>query len=425
MIELQILNKILNSKSFQIIIINNLNEDYFSTYKDEFKFIKEHYEKYNVIPDKETFVSVFNTFDFIDVNETDEYLVSKLREEYLYRIMVPHLNKISELMTNGKSNEALTYWQSTTPSLIKETNTKCVDLINDASIRFNNYLERTRNFNKFFYKTGLPELDEILGGWDKNEELALILARTNVGKTWWLIYFALQSAIQGLRVGIYSGEMSENKIGYRLDTFLFNISNWGLVHGDINIQTTYEKCIKNIKERVTGSIKVITPKQLDGQATVSKLRAFIEREDLEILYIDQYSLLSDEHKSKNSIDAFACISKDLKTLQVLKKIPIIIASQLNRGENENEDRPGMRNIAGSDRIGQDATTALFLEQKENNIIITIGKARDAKIGDRLTYSWDINNGELIYIPTEKDATLGKHIKEVEDEFKEDINDNIF
>ena len=425
MVELQILNKILDTKSFQIVIFNNLDESYFPTYKREFNFIKDHYDKYNNIPDKETFINTFDKFDFIDVKESDEYLVKELKEQHLYMKMVPHLNKMTELMSEGKSDEALAYWESTTPELIKETNTECVDLIDDARVRFDQYLERSRDFKKFYHKTGLPELDEIIGGWDAQEELALILARTNVGKSWWLIYFALQSAKQGLRVGIYSGEMTEDKIGYRLDTFLFKLSNWGMTHGDINIQIEYEKGINDIKKLVPGSIKVLTPRQLEGSATVSKLRAFIEREQLDILYIDQYSLLLDEKNSKNPIESFANISRDLKTLQVLKKIPIIIAGQLSRTENENNDRPGMRNIAGSDRIGQDATTALFLEQKSGNLIISIGKARDARVGDKLTYSWDINTGRLTFITTDNDATKGKHVKEVEEEFKNDKSDNVF
>ena len=425
MIELQVLNKILSTKSFQLVIFNNLDESYFPTYKKEFNFIKDHYEKYNNVPDSETFLNEFEKFDFINVTESDDYLIKTLREQHLYLKMVPHLNKITELMTNGKSNEALSYWESTTPELIKETDTKCVDLIADATSRFNEYLERSRNFNKYYYKTGLPELDEILGGWDTQEELAVISARTNVGKSWWLIYFALQSAKQGLKVGLYSGEMTEDKIGYRLDTFLFNISNWAMTHGDVSIQTDYEKGIKEIKTTVPGSIKVLTPKQLEGSATVSKLRAFIERENLDILYVDQYSLLLDERNSKNPIESFANISRDLKTLQVLKKIPIIIASQLSRSENENSDRPGMKNIAGSDRIGQDATTALFLEQKSGHLIISVGKARDAKVGDKLTYVWDINTGKLTFIPTDNDATKGKHVKEVEEEFKSDKSDNVF
>lgn len=425
MIELQFLNRILDKKDFSIVSENNINDSYFVLYKREFNFIKDHFEKYNAVPDKETFIDKFEGFDFIEVNEPDEYLLKKLKEQYTFNVVAPKLNKMAELAQDGKTFEAIEYFQTNIAPITKTKDTKCVDLINDAADRFNKYIERTRDFNKFYHKTGLPELDEIIGGWDAKEELALVLARTNVGKTWWLIYFALQSAKQGLKVGLYSGEMTEEKIGYRLDTFLFNISNWSMTHGDISIQNTYEKAVKNIKDLVPGSIKVITPAQLDGSATVSNLRSFIEKEDLDILYVDQYSLLSDERGAKNPVEAFSNISKDLKLLQVLKKIPIIVVAQLSRAENETTDGPGMRNIAQSDRIGQDATTAIFLEQKNGKLVLTVGKARDARVGDKLTYLWDINTGKITFIPTENDGTKGSHVDQVKDEFKDDRSDDIF
>ena len=100
-------------------------------------------------------------------------------------------------------------------------------------------------------------------------------------------------------------------------------------------------------------------------------------------------------------------------------LPIIAAVQLNREDVENG--PSTRNIAESDRIGQDATTVLFIErakitkaQEEENtnekmvhIVITVGKARNAITGSKLNYMWDINKGELNYINSKKDALNGK------------------
>ena len=40
MIQLQMINKILDTKDSSIITMNNLNIDYFSDYKDEFNYIK-------------------------------------------------------------------------------------------------------------------------------------------------------------------------------------------------------------------------------------------------------------------------------------------------------------------------------------------------------------------------------------------------
>ena len=40
-------------------------------------------------------------------------------------------------------------------------------------------------------------------------------ARPGVGKTWVMLKSSVAALEQGLRVGVYSGEMSERKVGYR------------------------------------------------------------------------------------------------------------------------------------------------------------------------------------------------------------------
>ena len=73
--QLQVLNKVLQTKDFSLIELNNLTEDFFFNYKAEFNYIKNHYEKYHSVPDKLTFISVFPEFDIIEVTEPDNYLI--------------------------------------------------------------------------------------------------------------------------------------------------------------------------------------------------------------------------------------------------------------------------------------------------------------------------------------------------------------
>ena len=63
--QLQVLNKILQTKDYSFILLNSLDEGYFYNYKAEFKFIKKHYETYGTVPDQMTFAQAFPDFDFI------------------------------------------------------------------------------------------------------------------------------------------------------------------------------------------------------------------------------------------------------------------------------------------------------------------------------------------------------------------------
>ena len=131
-----------------------------------------------------------------------------------------------------------------------------------------------------------------------------------------MLKIAVAAAQQGLTVGIYSGEMSEKKIGYRIDTLISHISNGAIIHGNQNVQLEYKKYIDSLKDRISGKIKVLSPTMIDGSAGVNALRAFIEKDKLDILCVDQHSLLDDDRKAKNPVERAANISKDLKILQV-------------------------------------------------------------------------------------------------------------
>ena len=238
-----------------------------------------------------------------------------------------------------------------------------------------------------------------------------------MGKTWVMLKCAAAALEQGLRVGIYSGEMSANKVGYRIDTILSHISNYGLTKGDRQYQNEYKVYLEGLANKYTGCLKVLTPVMIDGPAGVTALRAFIERDKLDILFIDQHSLLEDDRKARNPVEKAANISKDLKNLQVMKKIPIIAVSQQNRSSTENGI--GTEHIAQSDRISQDSTIILFFEQKDNIMTMHLVKSRDSENNKNIKYALDLNRGIWQYLPEEDNAVNGKGAEELYNEFESD------
>ena len=142
---------------------------------------------------------------------------------------------------------------------------------------------------------------------------------------------------------------------------------------------------------------------IDGPAGVGALRAFIERDKLDILFIDQHSLLEDDRRARAPYEKAANISKDLKNLQVLKKIPIVAVSQQNRTSTENG--VGLEHIAQSDRIAQDSTIVIFFEQKDGTMTMHLIKSRDSANMKDLKYDVNLNNGTFIYKPDDEDEDI--------------------
>ena len=182
MIQLQFLNELLDSRDSSLILINNIDESFFSDYVSEFRYIKNHIDQYGQIPDKATFLSSFPDFDLIEVKESKNYLVDALYEDKNKRMLASTFNKVRNLLNEGKTDEAMSVYTSGAELAIKAKHLDSIDIIRDHS-RYEAYLERSEDFNKFYVKTGFKELDDIIGGWDRNEELATIAARTNQGKS--------------------------------------------------------------------------------------------------------------------------------------------------------------------------------------------------------------------------------------------------
>jgi replicative DNA helicase len=428
MIQLQFLNYVLNSKDTSLIVLNNLNDEHFSDYKGEFNYVKRHLDKYGNVPDMETFLSSFSEFEVIKVTETPQYLIEALFTDYKSRKLAEVFNKVRTLLLNNKVDEATLLYQQEADNFHVGVSLQSVDILKDTS-RYDAYLERTKDFNKYYISTGFRELDQIIGGWDRQEELATIVARTNYGKSWILLKCAAAAARQGLKVGIYSGEMSERKVGYRIDTLVGHIPNGSLIHGNISIQLEYEQFIKELPTMFTGSLKVLTPNMINGPADVNALRLFIEKEELDILFVDQLSLLEDFRHGKTPVEKAANISKDLKNLQVLKRVPIISVSQQNRTKNEGGGVDTTQ-IAQSDRIGQDSTCIIFLEKDEDIIKLNLVKSRDSANGKILSYLVDFNKGDFTFIPEEVEEINNAPVPPSEEpstdkQNKQETGENIF
>lgn len=422
MVQLQLLNVILDKKDSSIILFNNLSDEYFCDYPNEYNYIKSHLNEYGTIPDKVSFLDKFPDFEVLQVNEPTSYLLNELYNDYNTRFLAKTFNSVRHLLENGKTEEAMKVYLNASNDLSKAVPLDCVDITQDTS-RYDSYVDKCQDFSHYYIKTGFNELDDLIGGWDKSEELATIAARPGVGKSWILLKMAIAALEQGLKVGLYSGEMSERKVGYRFDTLVSHLSNSSLLRGNINVEGEYKQYIDSLKTRYKGSLKVLTPTMINGPAGVTALRAFVEKEKLDILFVDQHSLLEDDRKAKNPVEKAANISRDLKNLQVLKQIPIIAVSQQNRSEFNNS--PSTANIAQSDRISQDSTIVIFIEQKDGVLTLHLTKARDSVNDKHLKYVCDFDKGTFQFLPN--DGTDAQACEKLKDEFESDncLEDDVF
>lgn len=426
MVQLQILNKILQDKNFSLVTQNNLDRRHFRQYSEEFEFIKRHYEKYKTVPDVETVLSKFPEFEVFRVEESDRYLIEAILEERLYDDMVPVVNRIAEYMKED-ANAAVDYLRTEIPKLTTRRTIFGENLIISADQRLEDIKNKKSRKGKDVIMSGMEELDQVLGGWAPGEELVTLVGRTNQGKTWLGLKWATEAFMQGKRVGMYSGEMSAKKIGYRFDTFLSGISNRELNRGIVGDLAEYEDYVSELRKKENPFV-VITPKDLGNRASVGQLKSFIEEYHLDILVIDGYLLMRDDRGGQDRTTKLEHILQDLWDLSIDSGIPIIGLAQANRSgakKGQEGGTPELEDIYGADAIGQYSSRVISMRQTGAGLELGIKKNRDGRVGDKLVYFWDIDKGDFKYIPTEDDAVGGDKVEEVKEEFRRRDSKDIF
>lgn len=423
MVDLQILNKCISSGNFDLVVNNNLTEDYFAAYPDEYNFIKYQVNRFGKVPDKETMLLNFPEFTLLDVKETDEYLVATIREEYLYGQMVPVITECADLVKND-ANEALKFLTSKLAILNSQATAGGVDIVKESQERLELHKHKKEHGTNYI-KTGFPQLDDAIYGLEPGNELLTIAGRPNQGKTWILLKMLVEAWKQGKTVAMYSGEMNKYQIGYRFDTLLGNFSNRSLINGTET--NGYESFVLDMqKEKVP--FYIFTPKSFGGRATLSSIQSMINSCHADIVGIDQYSLMDDENyrKGKSKTEQLFSITEGLMRLSENHNIPIIGLSQLNRDGEISKDNvdtdADLSNLADSDSIGQNSSKVLFIRQTGAGLKLSLTKNRSGTVGVNFIYFWDIDNGRFIYVPSATDSSTPQQKQEAQQTQKKKFKD---
>lgn len=406
MVSLQIINKVLQTQDISLLEENQITRDYFPEYEEEIDFILKHYNDYGNIPDKATFIAQFPDFEFIEVQESDRYLIDTIREEYLYYKSVPVVQQVAKLMKTD-SNAAVEYMIQSMKDLQPNYSITGVDIIQGALNRYEQFTQVKEHQNEWFFTTGFEELDDLIHGIQRGEELFVLFARTNQGKSWVLEKICTHVWQLGFNVGYVSPEMSANSIGYRFDTLYNQFSNKGLMWGNEDADK-YKDYIEKLKDNKHKFI-VSTPMDFNRQITVSKLKQWVKKYKLDMIAIDGITYMSDERykRGDNKTTSLTNISEDLMELSIELKIPVLIVVQANRNGVSTEDSndvPELESIRDSDGIAHNASKVLSIKQtKEGTLTMQVKKQRFGAVGGKLIYQWDIDTGEFVNIPSYDDA----------------------
>lgn len=261
--------------------------------------------------------------------------------------------------------------------------------------------------------SGFPTIDKFVGGWLPGQ-VAVVGARTGVGKTFFLVSAALNAAQAGAPVLFFSLEMKQNEIMDRLVSANSTVRLSALKSGSISSEEI-EKVSAAKKEFDDLPITIdVTP-----NITIDYIRAKAQQmasspTGLGVVVVDYLQLITPSRRAAggNREREVAEISRGLKLLSMQLNVPVLVAVQLNRPHKGDEDPiPSKDDIRESNSIAQDASAIIILHRdlKQNEgkdpTLFIIDKNRNGASGKRFRCQTMLNYSKFVEISNAEEDGL--------------------
>lgn len=401
-IELQVISKILTSSDpEEINELCSYDDSYYSVFKPHIQFILNHFQKYDDVPDVFTFQAEFPDVTLVQVSEPVEYLIAELRKNKQHIILVEMFNKLKDL-GSADVTSAWKYIATQCDRVAELDGSSPMDIVKDAKARADEVVEFSKQAR---IPTGFPEIDKLMyGGMSTVEELLIILARTNTGKSWVCTKMMESAQKNGFPVLYYSPEMQAAFLGTRFDTWRGHFQNSSLYQG--RYDEAYYNYLKELPKEDT-SAYILEDKDMEGgEVSVRGLSILVKKYGIKLLIVDGLSYMTDDLKSDTDYMKYKNICHGLFKLSKQQGCAVVVAVQANRETREAKDDkgdpfPSLYNIEGSDHPARIATQAFALRQIFDKHVLDI-RLEKSRIANNqkpvLSYAWDVNTGNMQYLP---------------------------
>lgn len=415
-IELQVISKILTSENqLEIDTLCGYDPSYYSIFRPQIEFILNHKAKYGSVPDTFTFLSEFPDTSLVQVDEPLAFLSHEMRKNKQHIIMMETFNKI-KLLSASDIEAAWSYIGNQYDRVSRLDGNRPMDIIKDAQIRADQVAEYARQSR---IPTGFAEIDKLMyGGLSTVEELVVLIARTNTGKSWVCTKMMESAQKHKFPVLVYSPEMQASFLATRFDTWRGKFANSDLFRGRYSEE--YKMYIQQLSQEDT-SVYVVEDKDIaEGAVNVSVLKSLVKRYGIKLLMIDGLSYMEDEKKSDRDHEKYKNICAGLFQLSKEFGCAVVLTMQANRETKENKDEkgvpfPSIENAEGSDHPARIATQVFSMRQIFDKHVLDIRLEKSRNAANQkpiLSYSWEVNTGRMEYLPGGDNDSEGATISNV-------------
>lgn len=377
-LEARLLASLPSIDAFQRLESLGITEEAFSTYSPMYTYIKKIVEDNNHLPRLRDLVATFNVPDHVQ-RKPEEY--DWLLGEFL---KLTTAQKVQEVLDHNVENHG-DEPQAMLQSMIRDLTDLTISQGRDISITDMSFSTRLDSYAGRYQRdgmivgcpTGLNFFDANARiGWMPGELIGMV-ARTFVGKSWFLLYFGLIAWNAGRRILFLSPELPEDETEARWDTLLCGMNDVVVDNQDFyrGFRPSPEQV--ELAKKSANRSDWITLSSVDGRPfSMQELPRLVRYHRPNILLIDGLSFI----KLGRNIPLWERIqevSHTLKTLAISEEIVIIVSHQANRGAHNIARPPGLHEVAGGDGFAQACDRMLVLSKpnRPKEIVLTVQKFR--------------------------------------------------
>lgn len=297
-------------------------------------FIYEFYTKFNRLPGFELLNGRFGAFNWNPLDAPLRFVYENVTERLVHSFTTQYIDEIR--------NNGLFHTIDSISKLHKQL------LVPDPTMIDYALLDRKTYFKDMkIIATGIPFIDDWLGGGIANYDLGLIFGRSKAGKSTLLEALIHFTYSMGYNVLVYANENTPTQIALKLDAWGAKVNSANFRNPDkfaelAKATGAYQRRIKGRKNKLI----------LGGQAlTVDKVLSGITSSHVkpDIIFVDSVNLMN--FRSEDTATQSLSIGDALKAFRNIiyeHKIPIIGTAQANRTGADTEEL-GSENIADSDK----------------------------------------------------------------------------
>lgn len=254
------------------------------------------------------------------------------------------------------------------------------------------------SFDSTVVNTGFATLDEMLAGL-RAGQLIVVGARPAVGKTSFALTIALNAARQGVKVGIFSLEMSGKELAQRIICSESGVSISHFRMGTIP-KTSWDAIAaaccdipgNDIEDKASVTIG-------DIRTTAARMMRGADRGLIIIDYLQLISSASDGSKFQNRAVEVGEISRRLKVLAKELGVPVVTLAQLSRQAESRLGTPRLSDLRESGSIEQDADTVLFLSRDPDEVEDEKSGSRQVILSVAKNRSGPTGEIDMLFVPT--------------------------